>query len=59
MIISLGSCKKENVYPVMTPAPEPVSFELVANNWITHGGDVYLNVFRGFSLSAMQEAIIK
>jgi len=51
MIISITSCKKENDYPVMPPDPQPVSFELVANNWVTHGGDVYLNVFNGLLTS--------
>src|SRR5262245_14632460 len=52
MIISLSSCKKENVYPAIAPGysqPHLVqsgSFELVANNWVNYGGPTYVNTFK-------------
>lgn len=43
MIISLSSCKKEDVYPVISSKRSP---DLVANNWVNYGGPIYVNTFK-------------
>src|SRR5258705_8782434 len=59
-IITFSSCTKEDpatapiapsIYP---PAPiQPyANFELVANNWVNYGGQIYVNTFKGVIASA-------
>ena len=52
MIISLSSCKKDDVYPVISTGYiqphflQSGSVELVANNWVNYGGPIYVNTFK-------------
>ncbi len=52
MIISLSSCKKSDVYPVITTSYTQPHFlqsgsvDLVANNWVNYGGPIYVNTFK-------------
>jgi len=61
-IITFSSCTKED--PATAPAriapsiypPAPIqpyaNFELVANNWVNYGGQIYVNTFKGVIASA-------
>ena len=52
MIIGLSSCKKENVYPVISTGYSQPHFvqsgtvEVIANNWVNYGGPIYVNTFK-------------
>jgi hypothetical protein len=59
-IITFSSCTKED--PATAPItssiypPAPVhpyaNFDLVANNWVNYGGQIYVNTFKGVIASA-------
>ena len=52
MIISLSSCRKDDVYPVISTSytqphfMQSGSVELVANSWVNYGGPIYVNTFK-------------
>ncbi len=60
-IITFSSCKKEDpsdssfISPTSyspPTAPTPSNFELVANNWVNYGGQMYVNTFKDVIASA-------
>ena len=60
-IIMFSSCAKEEPWSASAlisqsgyppPPPPPANFELVANNWVNYGPEIYVNTFKNVIASA-------
>ena len=58
IILSLSSCKKENLSPAYqtggrtTPITGPFTIDLVANDWANYGNEIYVNNFQNIISTA-------